>query len=80
MTIYTSILVYPEGDTQEAPISLQIDQVVDLNGYPHVVPLKSPKMIAYRVSKVIKKENKGETITYYYLELLRRDELTEYLS
>ena len=80
MTIYTSLLVYPEGDTQEAIQSLKINQLVDVNGMPLALPVATVKMIAYRVYKITRSETKGETITRYHLELVRRDEMIEHLA
>lgn len=79
MTIYTDLLVYPEGDTQEALQQLTINQLVDLNGAPLALPLPTAKMIVYRVYKITKSEMKGEITTRYHLELVRRDELLEHL-
>ena len=79
MTLQYAVLVYPDGDTQEARVPLRINQVVDLNGYPLELPLKSVRIIAYRVSKIRKSETKAEETTYYHLELVRREEILEYL-
>jgi hypothetical protein len=79
MTLQSAILVYPDGDTQEARQPLRINQVVDLNGFPLQIPLRSDKMIVYTVSKIRRSESRAEEITYYYLELINRDEISEYL-
>ena len=79
MTIYTRLLVYPNGDTQEARVSLRINQIVDLNGYPLDLPLDTVKMIAYRVNKITTCESRGEETTSYHLELVRREEMLEYI-
>ena len=79
MTIYSELLVYPEGDTQEARQPLRINQLVDLNGAPLTLPLPTARMIVYRVYKIAKSETKGEVVTRYHLELVRRDELLEYI-
>ncbi len=78
MTIYTNIIVFPEGDQQEIEHSLRINQLVDLNGYPVNLPLKTPKMIVFKVSRKSTKESIGEVNTYYYLEQLTRYELEEF--
>lgn len=78
MTLYTQYIVYPEGDIQEISHTLAVDQIVGLNGVPLQLPLPTPKMIAYRVGKVIKREKKGEENYYYYLELLTRKDMLEY--
>ena len=77
MTIYSSYLVYPEGDKQEAETVLHINQLVDINGNPLALPLRTTKMIVYRVYKMTKNETRGEETTYYYLELIKRDEFDE---
>ncbi len=78
MTIYTRQIVYPEGDTQEIDHELRVNQIVDLNGITLPLPLPTVRMIAYRVYKVSTRENIGESITLYYLELLTRDQMIEY--
>ena len=79
MTIRSAVLIYPDGDPQDAHVPLRINQVVDLNGYPLEIPLKTPMQIVYRVGKISTREERGEEITFYYLELVRRDEMMEYL-
>ena len=78
MTLYNQYIVYPEGDIQEITNTLTVDRIVGLNGVPLQLPLPTPKMIAYRVSKVVKREKKGEVNRYYYLELLTRKDMLEY--
>ena len=79
MTIYEHYIVFPEGDRQEIQHRLRINQLVDLNGTPLELPLRTFRMIVYRVSRVSKQENKGEEITSYFLTLVRRDEMHEYV-
>ena len=71
-------IVFPEGDTQEISSRLRLNQIVDVNGGPLPLPLPTNRMIAFRVSKVSTKENKGSSETYHYLELLSAQELLEY--
>jgi hypothetical protein len=73
-------LVYPDGERQEAPTPLRINQIVDLNGYPLSLPLKSAKIIAYEVTRISRNEKKGETIVNYHLSLLNIRELESYLG
>lgn len=80
MTIFTRYIVYPDGDIQEIPHSLSVNQLVDLNGYPLTLPLKTAKMIVYRVYKISRKEGRGEENTYHYLELVTRDELEAFVK
>ncbi len=75
MTSITHILRYPEGDEKEIEQSLNFNQIIDLNGRPISTPIPSPKMIIYRVFRVSTKEERGEVIKYYYLELIVGEEL-----
>lgn len=75
MTLYSYMLVYPEGDILETDRPLAFNQLVDINGRSLQPPLESEKMIVYRVYRVSTKENIGEVIKYYYLELVRGREL-----
>ena len=79
MTISVELIVFPEGDAQEARVPLRINQIVDINGYPLDMPLRSAKIIAYRVFKITKREDRGEESTFYHLELVRRNEILEYM-
>ena len=77
MTLYSRRLVYPDNDTQEIQHRLRINQLVDLNGIPLQTPLETDRMIVYRVCKISTEMPRGEEITNYHLELMRRDELWE---
>lgn len=72
-------IVFPEGDVQEIPGRLRIEQVVDLNGTPLPLPLSSPRVIAYRVGRISTKEERNGSEIYHYLDLLSVDELAPYL-
>ncbi len=75
MFLESHYLVYPEGETQEIEHRLQFNQIVDMNGRPVPLPLPTHRMIVYRVSKIQRKEAKGETAHYYHMELVGGDEL-----
>ena len=77
MTVYSRVLVYPDGDTQETETALRINQLVDLNGNPLQTPISTVRMIVYRVYKITTSESKGESVTRYHLELVKRDEMLE---
>ena len=68
-------IVYPEGDRQEIPHSLSINQIVDINGYPLDLPLKTSKMIAFKVYRKSTEETKNEVITSFFLQQLTIMEL-----
>ena len=77
MTTYSYVLVYPDGEAQETVAQLRIDQLVDLNGIPQKLPLPTARMIVYRVYKITESETRGEVVTRYHLELVRREEMLE---
>ena len=75
MTVYTSLLQYPEGDSIEIDHRLSIGQIVDLNGNPLSLPLRSSRMIVYRVSRIRRTEKTGEVTIRYDLERFTEPEL-----
>jgi hypothetical protein len=78
MITLTRRILYPEGDIREIPHTLRINQLVDLNGNPLSLPLKTSKMIAYRVFKISMQSTRNESITNYHLELMNRMDLEQY--
>jgi len=78
MTIPEFFAVFPDGDTQELPGPLRIDQLVDLNGRPLPLPLATDRIIAYRVAKIRRQEGRGEEASYHYLELVPVTDLAAY--
>ncbi len=76
MKYNVNIIVYPEGDTQEIPHILRLNQIVDINGFPLRTPLQSVKVIAFRVYKKTTAENRNETVTSFHLEQLSLEELS----
>lgn len=77
MTIETRWLVYPEGEKQETDILLSAGAIVDINGNPLAGPLASAKIIAYRVYKIRRIEERGQLDVLQYLELVPVIELKE---
>lgn len=71
-------IVFPEGDVQEIPGRLRIEQLVDLNGRPLALPLPTTRIIAFRVAKIVVKEGRGGSETYHHLELASAEELAHY--
>ena len=71
----TATIVYPEGDTLEIEHSLSVNQLVDLNGNPLPLPLRTTRMIVYRVWKVTTHADRNTEEVYYHLELVTRPEL-----
>jgi hypothetical protein len=80
MTIEECFIVYPEGESQELDAPLKIDQLVDINGRVLVPPLASPRMIAYRVVKIRRLEERGMRSILHYVELVPAVELLTYCS
>ncbi|MQY76564.1 MAG: hypothetical protein GH155_02950 [Spirochaeta sp.] len=80
MRLYSKRIIYPEGDDQEINHPLSINQLVDINGIPLQLPLRTTRIIAYRVYRISTESNIGEEITSYHLELIWEQELRELLA
>lgn len=80
MTIETRWLVYPDGDRQETQRLLGVDELVDMNGFSIPMPLHSPRIVAYRVFKIRRVEERGELDVLQYLELVPAIELADMLG
>jgi hypothetical protein len=80
MTIDEYFIVYPEGESQEIEAPLRIDELVDLNGRGLPLPLKSPRIIAYRIIKIRHIEERGMHSILHYVELVPAHELVAYCS
>ena len=78
MTISERYVVYPEGESQEITWRLSVNDLVDMNGRPLELPIESPRIIAYRVTKMRREDGIGTETTYYYLELVGAYELIGY--
>ena len=78
MHLSTSLIAYPEGEEQEIDRLLPFGALVGLNGVILEPPLPTHKMIAYRVEKIRRMEERGETTVIHYLELVPADELLEF--
>jgi hypothetical protein len=68
-------IVFPEGDVQEIPGRLSINDLVDINGRRLALPLPTNRMIVFRVSRIRVRENKGGNETFHHLELMSAAEL-----
>ena len=77
MRLTTREIVFPEGDRQEIPHALAVNQLVDLNGFPLPLPLATARQIAYRVHGLRTSSDRNGEIVSYYLELVGRPELEE---
>lgn len=78
MTLFEYHIVYPEGETREITHELAMSDIVDINGNPLSRPLPTNRMIAYHVCRKRIAEDKGLTVTWYFLEQLNAIELLEY--
>jgi len=72
-------IVFPEGDTQEINGRLRLNEIVDVNGNPMPLPLKTNKIAAFVVNRISTKDYKGGSEIYHYLEQLSAQELMEYV-
>ena len=73
-----NFIVFPEGDVQEIPRRLSINELVDINGNPLVLPLPTHKMIVFRVMRIKTNEYKGSSETLHFLEQMTAEELMPY--
>ena len=72
-------IIFPDGEDQEIPHRLRINQMGDINGSPVPLPLKSSRMIVYRVYKISSISTRNDDIINYHLELVWADELEGYV-
>ena len=79
MYVTTRKIIYPEGDELEIEHSLTINELVDLNGFPLELPLPTSKMIVYRVRRKSTDTYRGGETIKYYLDLVTKYELEEYV-
>jgi hypothetical protein len=77
MRLTTREIVFPEGDRQEIPHALAVNQLVDLNGFPLELPLATTRRIAYRVRLMSTSSERNGEVVSYYLELVGRPELED---
>ncbi len=68
-------IVFPEGETQEIPGPLRVNLLVDMNGKPLGLPLKTSKQIVYRVTAQRTRETRNGEERFYLLELVPAAEL-----
>jgi len=79
--MYTNeyFIVFPEGDVQEISGRIPFNSLVDMNGNLLSLPLRTNKMIVFKVAGIKTDEKKGSSETYHFLELLGAEELLEYM-
>ena len=75
MRLTTREVVFPEGESQEVPHPLALNQLVDLNGYPLELPLRTARQIVYRVRRLSTASHRNGEVVSYHLELVGRAEL-----
>jgi hypothetical protein len=72
-------IVFPEGDIQEISGRLALDELVDINGRPFTLPIPTNRIIAFRVARIVVKEERGLNASYHHLELASAEELAPYV-
>jgi hypothetical protein len=73
-------IVFPEGDVQEISGRLSVNELVDINGRPLDLPLRTNRTIVFRVARIKVEENRGGDETYHFLELMSAEELLPYVK
>ena len=79
MFIQEYFIVFPEGDIQEIPGRLKVDMLVDINGNELPLPLRTTRMIVFRVFRIVNREHKGRSAVLHYLELMTAEELIPFV-
>lgn len=74
MFIHSHYLVYPNGDSQEIAGPVPFNALVGMNGEPLDPPVRRGSII-YRVFRIQREENRGESTHMYFLELVEGAEL-----
>ena len=77
MTIYTNFLVFPDGDTMETGSRPVMNSIVDMNGQPLRFPIRTTRIIAYRVFRISTDIKLGEENKLFHLELMSVPELEQ---
>jgi hypothetical protein len=80
MFISEHFIVFPEGDTQEISERLSINEMVDVNGNPVMLPLPTHKMIVFRVARIKTNDYTGSSETLHFLEQMSAEELLPYVG
>ncbi len=76
MTVETRWLVYPEGERQETDRLIAMNELVDMNGNKLALPLAHSRIIAFRLYKIRRVEERGVLDILQYLELVAAAELS----
>ncbi|MCG8570029.1 MAG: hypothetical protein MJB14_07790 [Spirochaetes bacterium] len=77
MEYYEYFLQFPEGDTQPVNHSLNMGDIVDINGNVYHASNLSPQQIAYQVVGVKKNYHFKEVKIVYKLKLMNRNEVED---
>ena len=78
MVLEENYLVHPDGERQEIENSLQMNQVVDMNGRPLRIAPPAPRIIAYRIFRVTTRDETGFRRRYHYAELMNMEQIESY--
>ena len=78
MILEENYLVHPDGERQEIENSLQMNQVVDMNGRPLRIASPAPRIIAYRIFRVSTRDETGFRRRFHYAELLTMEQLESF--
>ncbi len=78
MQLYEYYLIFPDGDQIEVPRPPRMHDILDANGFPHRLPLKTEKTLAFRIVGKRTVEKRGVTAEFYTLEQMSAAELLAY--
>ncbi len=80
MQLYEYYLIFPDGDRIEIDGPPDTRALLDVNGFPHQLPLETEKTLAYHVCGKRTQEERGLTVEFYFLEQMSAAELAPYVG
>lgn len=80
MQICEYYLVFPDGDRIEVPCPPRMGDILDANGKPHRLPIKTEKTLGFRVAGKRTVERTGCTAEVYRLEQMSASDLLPYVE
>lgn len=78
MYIREYYVVFPDGEQIETEAPPAMSALLDANGLPHALPLKTVKTLAYRVCGKRTVEKTGFSAEFYLLEQMGAEDLAPY--
>ena len=78
--LYAYYLIFPDGDRVETARPPRMTDILDANGFPHRLPLRTEKTLAFRIAGKRTMQQTGLTAEFYLLEQMSAAELLAYVE